>query len=210
MKRYLIAGLVRLYPSRWRAEYGGELSGILAARPLIIREVLNVALNAIWQQLRLQEPWLLIGVPLFVWTLIYFGASAVGVPVRAAATSSVPSTMIFIGVGLWTYLRDGRGAGRAAVKLNLLVCSPFVVVGVLTAIHALRVVVGAEPNGWGAWRPTLTFIDVGGKISPSDLTFLLIAGPILQIPIAGTLGWFGGLLSRVGMGRRGACPTVRP
>ena len=26
MKRHLVAGLIRLYPSRWRADYGEELS----------------------------------------------------------------------------------------------------------------------------------------------------------------------------------------
>ena len=49
MKRLLVAGLVRLYPSRWRAEYGEELAEVLLRRPLGFGCVLNVAANAGWQ-----------------------------------------------------------------------------------------------------------------------------------------------------------------
>ena len=52
MKRRIIQKLLRLYPSRWRDEYGTELEDLLLAEPLQPAVVLNVIANALRQQAR--------------------------------------------------------------------------------------------------------------------------------------------------------------
>ena len=53
MKRRIIQRLLRLYPSRWRDEYGTELEDLLLEEPLQPAVVLNVIANALRQQVRL-------------------------------------------------------------------------------------------------------------------------------------------------------------
>jgi hypothetical protein len=55
VKRRIIQKLLRLYPSRWREEYGTELEDLLLAEPLQPAVVLNVIANALRQQVRISN-----------------------------------------------------------------------------------------------------------------------------------------------------------
>ncbi len=186
MKRVLVAGLVRLYPSRWRDEYGEELADVLMRRPLGLGGVLNVAASAGWQQLRLQEPWLLMGVPLLIlaswyWIVAFGGTSPLDLRSDAETWWTAPA--IFAAAGFWTRLRTGRGAGRAAIKVSVLATLPFFVVGLVWVA------------GFGQWLFGLTPFHQDQPV-PDALVLLLIA-PILQIPFAGLIGWLGGQVGRL-------------
>ncbi len=50
----MIALLLRLYPARWRARYGGELGVVLAERPLGPFDVADLLLGALDAPLHLQ------------------------------------------------------------------------------------------------------------------------------------------------------------
>jgi len=52
MKRAIIQKLLLFYPAKWRNEYGVELEDLLNRKPLQPTVVLDVILNALWQQLR--------------------------------------------------------------------------------------------------------------------------------------------------------------
>jgi len=192
MKARLVAGLIRLYPSRWRAEYGEELAEILRQRPLRAGGVLNVVCNAIWQQLRMQEPWLIVGAPLFVWAVVFW-IVVLAAPVYATHIGGKPTlvgVVVFFGIGYWTVIRRGRGGGRAAMKLSMIVTLPFFAVGLLVLVHAMRAV--TEPAGSIGFR-------FGSSVGQgqSDVLMILVVGPVMQIPYAGLIGWVGGLAGRV-------------
>jgi hypothetical protein len=175
MKQFLVALLIRLYPARWRSEYGAELSDLLLARRLTAREILNVLGNAVWQQGRTGEPWILIGVPLTVPALIACVQAFAGRPfadphTRVGITATVLQIAAYVVVGSWTERRGGA-AGRAAVKMNLLAAGPLMLLGVLGLAGALSM----PPY----WRGMLTF------------------GSILQTPLAAALGWLGGRAARL-------------
>jgi hypothetical protein len=55
MKESVIQKLLRLYPAKWRNEYGAELQDLLHREPLRLTVVLNVASSALRQQLRLSN-----------------------------------------------------------------------------------------------------------------------------------------------------------
>jgi hypothetical protein len=186
MKRLVVAGLVRLYPSRWRAEYGEEFGEVLMQRPLGWGAFVNVAANAAWQQLRLQEPWLLMGVPLLVlstwyWLVAFGGMSPPDLHADAQTWWMAPA--IFAAAGFWTRLRRGRGAGRAAIKVSALATLPFFVAGLVWVA------------GFGQWLFGLAPFSQEQPV-PDALVMLLIA-PILQIPFAGLIGWLGGQAGRL-------------
>ena len=198
MKARLAAGLIRLYPLRWRDEYGEELTEVLMLRPLSARGALNVICNAIWQQFRLQEPWLIVGAPLLVWALVFW-IVVLSAPVYATHIGGKPTwvgVVIFFGIGCWTVIRRGHGGGRAAMKLSAIVTLPFFVVGLLVLAHAMRVV--TEPAAGIGFR-------FGSSVAQGqgDVLTTLVAGPAMQIPYAGLIGWFGGLAGRVVRRSRG-------
>jgi hypothetical protein len=176
MKQSIVALLIRLYPARWRSEYGAEFSDLLLSRPLTARELLNVLGNALWQQCRAGEPWIVIGVPLAVPAVIACIQAFRGLPfadphAKVSITTSLAQVAAYFAVGFWTMKRRGGAAGRAAIKTNMLAASPLMFLGLLGLTRLL-----AMP---AYWREILTF------------------GPILQIPFAGLVGWLGGQAARL-------------
>jgi hypothetical protein len=190
VKRAIVAGLIRLYPSRWRAEYGEELAEVLMRRPLGPGAVLNVAANAGWQQLRTQEPWLLVGVPLTLWLVISWTIMLTH-PEYTVSRKGSPEigVAVFCGAGLWTVLRRGAGGGRAAMKVAMLVAVPYLLLGLLTLTQIVRV--DGAPGG------PFTFRLYGPPNYEARLYRLFVESSILQIPCAGLLGWLGGLVGRL-------------
>jgi hypothetical protein len=188
MKARLAAMLIRLYPSRWRTEYGEELAELLMQRPLSPGAVLDVVCSAMWQQLRVQEPWLIVGAPLLVWALAFWIAvlSAPGCATHISGKPTWIGVVAFFSVGCWTVLRRGHGGGRAAIKLSMIVTLPFFVVGLLVLVNVVRVVF--EPAASIEFR-------FGSSVGQGrgDVLTMLLVGPVLQIPYAGLIGWAGGL-----------------
>ena len=183
MKRRLIAFLLRLYPARWRSEYGAEFASLLAARRLTAREVSNVAAHAAWQQLRLQQPWLLLGVPFMIVSLIGCAELIAGVPLGARQhernfAGAAVATAAFFASGYWTMWRNGKGAGRAAIRFNFLASAPYLLLG-------LAGVAGVLP---------IRTADAGASAIYSRE--LLLIGPFFQAPVAGAAGWLGGIVAR--------------
>jgi hypothetical protein len=183
MKPHLIAFLLRLYPARWRSEYGAEFAGLLASRPLTAREFCNVAAHAAWQQLRLQEPWLLLGIPFTVVSCMGCARVIAGIPFAAREQRNVAGAIIamaaFFVIGYWTMWRKGKGAGRAAIRFNILAAAPYCLLGLAWAAGLLRI----------------TTVDAGASVSYWQ--GVLMTAPFFQVGVAGVIGWFGGLAARL-------------
>jgi hypothetical protein len=139
--------------------------------------------------LRLQEPWLLMGVPLVLllvarWIVLLTNATYIAPENRSAGVAMG----VFLAVGFWTVLRSGEGGGRAAMKLSMLVTVPFLVVGLLALAQIVRVVAG--PGGSVSYR-------LYGPPCYNDAVGRFLSTPVLQIPFAGLMGWCGGLAGRL-------------
>ena len=178
MKHLFVTMLLRLYPKRWRSEYGPELSGVLLSRPLGVRVILNVLGSALWQQGRDGEPWILLGTPLLALSLLNCAAILAGAPRQQpnSARAALISVLIFLTVGFWTMARRGSGAGRAAMKFSLLVTSPLIATGVLAVTGVVRL------------APAAT--------APNSAATFLLWFPLSQIPFVALIGWIGGLAAR--------------
>lgn len=189
-KRHLVAALVGLYPARWKREYGEELRDVLLRRRLDAATAADAIWNAFRQQLRLGEPWLLVGVPWLVlnWAGYWWKGISYTLPYNFLDVSRpiflpplnlldkfVPplNLLVPLMLGYWTVTRDpidGRGS-RAAVKNVLLLDSPFFV-GIL----------GGRCD------------DCGQKGIYGWLILSVIL--LLQLMQCAALGWLGGLAAR--------------
>lgn len=197
MKARFVAELIRLYPAQWRAEYAEGLAEVLVKRPLGAKEVLNVFVNAIWQQLRLQEPWLIAGAPVLLWDFVFW-MTLLFAPAYAVHMGGKPTwvgMILFFGIGFWTVVRHGDDGGRAAMKLAMLLTLPPLTAALLVLVQALRVV--TEPGGGGGFRFGASLAGTLETQWRGDVVRLLVAQPILMIPCMGLVGWLGGRAGHV-------------
>jgi len=200
----IVAALVGLYPARWKREYADEFRDVLMQRRLSLAAVLDTILSAAGQQVRLGEPWLIIGFP---WMLLVIGGIVWNMlhPGPYARDSVGPSIDFLppLVIGYWTVWRNpeqGHG-GRAAMKHAMLISWPLCALGILYGLGILRILV------LGPGDPSTTFHEHGFAYTLYDHQrrsidwFPLFANPILQVPFLGLIGWLGGLAAR-GRARR--------
>jgi hypothetical protein len=207
-KPHIVAALVGLYPARWKREYGEELRDVLLRRRLDAATAADAIWNAVRQQLRLGEPWVLTGIPLLalnltgiVRNILYAGAYQYDT-FDGNRPHLIPSLglLLPLAIGYWTVARDPisehRRAGRAAMKNILLVYWPFFVIGALYGLGVLRVIV------LGPGDPATSFHEHGFAYTVYDHTrqhvawTYLFALPLIQLPLCGGLGVLGGLAAR--------------
>lgn len=184
MKRLLVAALIRLYPARWRSEYGAEFTEVLLRRPIGVRELVNVVGSAIWQQCRGGEPWMLIGIPFLALETFVVVSAMRGEPFadlsrRGGWPAQFIQFALFFAVGFWTIMRRGRAAGRAGMKFNMIATCPFIAAGLLALSGALHITI------------------VNAKAQPEYWTAFLVLAPFAQLPYAGAVAWLGGRAARV-------------
>jgi hypothetical protein len=204
LKTHIVTALVGLYPRRWKREYGTEFADVLIRGPLGSSAVLNIVWNALGQQLRLGEPWLIVGVPWLllniyghIGNILYPAPYAADLFSSPAAARTVACLLPFA-IGFWTVLRDpidGRG-GRAAMKYLLLVKWPICVLAILWGLGILRIIVlgpGDPPSTFHAHGFAYTFYDHPGRPIHWQLLFWK---PFGDLPFVGVLGWLGGLAGR--------------
>ncbi len=205
MKRALVAILLRLYPARWRREYGAEFSGVLAARPLGPAALFDVFRSAIGQQLRIGEPWLIVGAPLLILNLAAVVQNIFN-PWTYEDSALIASWgergwfwLPTLCVGCWTVLRrPGQRSGAvAAMKTALLSSRPISAMAVFAAFGVLRIITlgpGNLPGTFSQHGLAITLYDSAGR--PTHLTPIFLL-PFLNLPFAALGGWAGGLLARL-------------
>lgn len=212
IKRVTVSALLRMYPARWRHEYGEELTGILMDKILGPSALFDVFRAATGQQLRVGEPWLILGVPLLIFNLAimvwntFNPATYVGSTLDASPAQRILFWLPALCVGCWTVLRNPEHGqpGMAAMKSALLTTWPVSLIALLAAIGVLSVVTlgpGDLPGRLSAHGLTITLYDRLGR--PTHL-FPLFVLPIFNLPAAAVGGCIGGLSARVWLrlGRR--------
>jgi len=70
LKGRLIHWLLRIYPERWRSEYGVELEALLESRELTAWTAMDVARGGFVQRMSRGKPWEIAAPPLLAWALI--------------------------------------------------------------------------------------------------------------------------------------------
>lgn len=197
--RLLIAALLRLYPSEWRAEYGEELETVLSLRPMTPSVVVDVALSAACQRWKRDKAWKMCGIFLFVWTtiVICLNNTARLSHVSAGWCEMLPQSILLMAGCLTVLRKRDASPSWAAAQTALLGCVPEIVT--LTFWAA------------GIFHPLVTkaagpFPLLESRLAMSGMTFPTIPQPSLgMVPVlvaaillqACVIGFVGGLLGRV-------------
>jgi hypothetical protein len=189
-KDWLLAALLRIYPTAWRREYGEELTGILVGRPLTPRVIADVIWNGLWQRGRVAEPSTILGLVSMFVTLaglvvrgVVLRPSSMTFPtVRVTLLTTEFYVLLIVGCGCWTYLRHGdkvTRSGVAAMRMSLIAGIPALVIGLLMMFGFLDVIVGAD-----------------GAAGVRKVAWAILIARLAQVPEAWIWGSIGGLIGK--------------
>jgi hypothetical protein len=218
LKTRTVAALVRLYPAAWRREYGQELTGILLARPLGARVVVDVVCNGLRQRARPASAPTLFGLGLmlvlfggFVWNIaapplarhpltdVLRHSSHTLPVVTVRAMGSDVYFLLLLWCGCWTELRHRgtwQSAGLAAMKLCAIASIPVVLAGVLMMTGLLGVAVVDPGQRSAAIRHSVLTYTYYGNAAHAPGPAEVLAAPLFRLPEAWVWGVLGGLLGR--------------
>jgi hypothetical protein len=155
----LVAALLRIYPARWRAEYGAELTDLLLARPLGVATIADVVWNGCRERVRSLDLATLFGLAAMAAILALLGWNLVGPQPHEHAWTRLlePTGMTFptitirpLASGLYVvfvlwcgcaiHLREGATpmrSGIAAMKVSFIASLPIMVVGALMFLEII-------------------------------------------------------------------------
>ena len=195
-KGWLVALLLRMYPTAWRRDYGEELADILLLCPLTPRVIADVAWNGCWQRGRTAEPSTILGVAVVLAVVISFVVTGgtygrAWVPFLQASSRTFPPfevtilaseifAYLLVTCGCWTHLRHrGRAheSGVAAMRMSAIASVPVMVIAVLMMAGMLE----------------LKF--VGPRLPPPSPLAILLT-PLVRLPGAWIYGALGGQLGK--------------
>jgi hypothetical protein len=207
LKTRVVNGLLRLYPARWREEYGPELSEILLTRPLNARTIFDVAFSGVRERVRNPQPATIIGL---AGTLLVTNAIITNItdPASAGAlladsTKTLPTIVVspmesdwyalfLILWGCWTALRTNGTAsasGRTGARISFIASTPIFVAGALMMFGVLPAtthdVHHAASHGFAFNYVGLRYTAWGVAVAP-----------IFELPKCWMYGTVGGLLGR--------------
>jgi hypothetical protein len=205
VKLRLVRVLLRLYPSRWRDEYGEELEALLCSEPLTASVIVDILLSAAHQHLRSDEPWKIGGLLLLLWSLFWIAWNSI-------APLSPPGYLLFtrveacilpltyLAIGYWTTKR-GRGvwpSASAAVKAAWTGILPELTLLALNAMGILpRILIDID----GHPHPHRAGIALLHTRGPTNGVLWGVSSEMIWIPIvlaivANSLGLCGALAER--------------
>jgi hypothetical protein len=225
IKHRLIAALVRIYPARWREEYGAELSDVLQADPLGSNTIIDVFWNGCWQRLRSLELATIFGLAAMLMILAAFAWNIAAPQSYGSRWTTLlePSDMTFptitvrpfvselyvlflVACGCVIHLqRGGRPtrSGMAAMKISFIAGLPIMAAGVLMLLGVMQATVlgpGDTPTTFREHGFAFTYYSQHTH-SPAPLSVLL--APLARLPESWIWGSVGGVLGRWISCRRG-------
>jgi hypothetical protein len=202
-EHFIASTLLRLYPKRWRREYGEELLDLVLARPLTIQAMCDLAWNGLRQRGRDAQPSTILGLASML--AVSSGIVIAGGSYRQDWTAVVrPSSMTFPTItvtflasnlygfllmvcGSWTAVRSrgtARESGLAAMRMSLFAGAPVILGGALLAIGAIDI----------------RFVDPLRDLAPNPWAMMI--APLARLPESWLLGAFGGRVACWAVTRR--------
>jgi hypothetical protein len=205
-----VAALVGMYPARWKREYGDEFRDVLMRRPLDAATAFDAVWNALRQQARSGDIWIVAGLPLLAWNLagivhstLYGGAYiwVIGYPLGAVNPAEIVHTILYGG----GHIPDAFGIHRPTPPLGLLLPltvgywtvsrDPFYGRGGRAAMKNILLIywpffIVGPLYGLGILK-----VIVSGARAWVSWSYLFTL-PLFQLPWCAALGWLGGLLAR--------------
>ena len=195
----IIRGLLRLYPSAWRAEYGGELGALLSRIFLTPSVVVNVIVSATRERLRSDAIWKICGICLFAWTTL-------GIALNNTAPISQKNyewyghlwSIIVLVTGSITVLRrTGASPSWAAVKAATLGSLPELLALMAWTAGFFHPLVTRATGPYQLLEVRLALFDTTFPTVPQPHFVILMLYIAVVLIRAALIGFVGGLVGRV-------------
>lgn len=185
VKFWFITALVRLYPARWRREYGAELADLLVTRPLGLHAIGDVVWNGFRQRVRSFDLATWFGLTAMLAVVAMF---AYGQPVLESSHMTFPQVgipplhsnvyaLFLVACGCAIHLRSRTSparAGVAAMKISFIAGFPILIAGSLLLAGLARPDALADsPSAWN-----------------------VLVAPIARLGESWIWGWVGATLGR--------------
>jgi hypothetical protein len=203
-RKHLIASaLLRLYPGRWRREYGAELLDVVLARPITMQAMADLAWNGLRQRGHDAAPSTILGVASMLvvssgvvlaggsytqdWTAVVRPSSMTFPTITVTFLASDLYGFLLMACGGWTRVRSNATAhesGLAAMRMSLFAGAPVILGGALLALGAIDI----------------RFVDPLRDASPNP--WAMMVAPLVRLPESWILGAVGGRLARWAVTRR--------
>jgi hypothetical protein len=216
IRHLVVTALVRIYPTAWRNEYGGELTHILITEPLNARVIGDVLLSGLWQRLRTARPSTIMGLASMLVVLSGFilpggqyrhqgrallQLTSMTFPTVAVTfLSSELYAWLLMGCGCWTQLRYGgtaTNAGVAAMRMSLIAGIPIIVGGLLIAFGILDVMFFFGPQSPASALSERGFAHpLDSAQLPKPHVLAILVAPFARLPLYWVFGAIGGQLGR--------------
>jgi len=192
IRRIIVASLLRVYPARWRAEYGAELTHVLLSRPLSLPVAVDVVWSGLRQRARTADAATFAGLATMLMILAGFLSNTV---LLQDSSITLPRVVVkpfrsdlyaflLIAFGCWVQVWRGGTAsssGNAAVRVSFLGGLPIMAAGLLALFGVLDL-------------STLGY--QGGARHPSPVSLDVFAAPLFALPQSFLWGTIGGALGR--------------
>jgi hypothetical protein len=196
-KHRIALALLRLYPKRWRREYGAELLDVMLARPITMRTLADLAWNGLRQRGRDAAPSTILGLASMLavssgivlaggsytqdWTAVVRPSSMTFPTITVTFLNSNLYGFLLVVCGAWTYARSrgsARQSGMAAMRMSLVAGAPVILGAALLALGAIDI----------------HFVDPLRAMSPNPWAMMM--APLARLPESWLLGAFGGQVAR--------------
>ncbi len=199
IKALVVRGTLRLYPARWRAEYGQELEGLLLLGRLTPRAIADVILSAIRERLRIEPAWKVCGSSVFALTVVGIFVNNTRPPSAEvfATYRCVLCFFVFMAGFLTAWRNPKASSALAGVKTSLLGYVPEIVTMCLWAIGTFHPLLTKVPGPYGFSEMRLALFSA----TAPDYAIRDAAGPALLLAIIAelaVLGVWGLLIGGIG------------
>jgi len=178
IQRIIVANLLRVYPARWRAEYGAEFTHLLLSRPLSLLVAVDVVWSGLRQRARTADAATFAGLATMAMILagllsntVLLQDSSITLPRVVVKTfRSDLYAFLLIAIGCWIQVWRGGTAsssGKAAARVSFLGGLPIMAAGLLALFGVL------DPARLGYQ---------GGARHPSPVSLDVFAAPLFALP----------------------------
>ena len=160
IRQRLVTALLRIYPFKWRCEYGSELSDLLLKQPLDVGIAADVFWNGLRQRAGSFDPSTVLGLGMMLvvlaglvwniiaprpygdgWTVLLEPSSKTLPTINVRPLTSELYLLFLLGSGCWLHLRCGRSPSQsamAALRICFIASLPIMLAGVLMLFGVLE------------------------------------------------------------------------
>jgi hypothetical protein len=193
INRMIIKALLKLFPAKWRSEYGVELSFLVEREPLKPSIVWDLLRSGFVERVRMRPIWVTPALLLALWSLVGMGANTIRAMSPEIYNLFWRGFLLWeVGLGFWFRRRGSVMPGRATAYAVLLGWIPLLGIELLRTLHFVNPTVLDLQGHVSLHGHGFTEFVYRGIPNPHLEFFAFLFVLLLFAIIASFAGWLGG------------------